>query len=273
MKVGYLGPQGTFSEEAACRYYSHDSVFWHPFPSISDVLDGVLLEVVDSGVVPIENAIEGSIHITIDALLQNQDLHIEGEIILPVTLHLLAQPNTSLSEIREVWSIAPAIAQCRKFLRTLDASIKYVDSTSGAAAAIYESERTDVAVVASRWAAEKYHLECIASKIEDFPCNSTRFLVIGRGVHRPIHPQKTTLVVLPNNEHAGVLASILNVFAALHLNLTWIESRPTGRKLGAYQFSMDVGAGIHDVRMKKVLLILEAFGHDVRVLGSYSTRN
>lgn len=271
-EVGYLGPHGTFSEEAAYRYFGGDTVSWHPFPSIPDVLDGVLDGTVDIGVVPIENTIEGPINVTLDTLIHHQEFRIVGEIVLPVSLCLLAYTDKSATNIREVWSILPALAQCRRFLRDRNAITKPFDSTASAAAAVRDAQRPDVAAVASSWAAETFQLKIIASGIEDSPANFTRFLVISRGESAQDDPQKTTLVILPGNEHAGVLAGILNVFATLELNLTWIESRPTREKLGTYLFVLDVEAGIRDIRMERAIHVLKIYGHHARVLGSYQTR-
>ncbi|MGA4721181.1 prephenate dehydratase [Fictibacillus nanhaiensis] len=271
MKVAYLGPQGSFSEEAAFRYFADHDNEWYKCDSIVDVLEAVEEGIADKGIVPIENSIEGTINITADGLLRH-DLFVEAEIIFPVSLHLLALKGAHLEEIREVWSIVPALAQCRDFIREAKVKSKHYDSTSAAAQAVNNQERKDVAAIASKYAAEVFNLEIIKSGIQDNSNNHTRFVVISKE-NAEIHTKnsKTMLLISPTSDYSGVLSSILNVFTALSINLTWIESRPTKKQLGTYHFFVEAQNGLHEEKMNKAITILEAFGHDVRVLGSYRT--
>ncbi|MBH0155337.1 prephenate dehydratase [Fictibacillus sp. 5RED26] len=271
MKVAYLGPQGSFSEEAAFRYFADQKNEWHKCDSIVDVLEAVEEGIADKGIVPIENSIEGTINITADGLLRH-DLFVEAEIIFPVSLHLLSLKGAQLEEIREVWSIVPALAQCRDFIREAKVKSKHYDSTSAAAQAVTNQERKDVAAIASKYAAEVFDLEIIKSGIQDNSNNHTRFVVISKE-NKKVHPEntKTMLLISPTSDYSGVLSSILNVFTALSINLTWIESRPTKKQLGTYHFFVEAQNGFHEEKMNKAITILEAFGHDVRVLGSYRT--
>lgn len=133
MKVAYLGPKGTFSEEAALKYFSdEDNINLIMHGTILDVLEAVAEGRMDKGIVPIENAIEGTITMTTDGLM-NYDVWIEGEAILPVNLHLLTVEGASLEDIKEVWSIPPALAQCRQYTRELNAETKHYSSTANAA--------------------------------------------------------------------------------------------------------------------------------------------
>ncbi|RIV22851.1 prephenate dehydratase [Alicyclobacillaceae bacterium I2511] len=273
MKIGYLGPRGTFSEEAASRYFGQTDVELVPLPTLIDVLEEVQTKSINKGVVPIENTIEGSINITLDALADSPDLFVEGEIVLPVAQHLLGNQGTQLENIREVWSIAPALAQCRRLVRQLHASVRHFDSTASAALALKESGRNDVGAVASAWAAAQMDLRVVVKNIQDSPENHTRFLVVSQDNQTPAKAEKTMLQIIPCAEHTGVLANIVHVFAALDLNLTWIESRPTKTRLGTYYFYLDVAAGWQDEGIQKAISILEILGHQVRTLGSFrSTR-
>jgi prephenate dehydratase len=256
MKVGYLGPAGTFSEEAASQYESHEKVELSPFQTIVDVLDELEAGTIDKGVVPIENTIEGSINLTVDRLAQSADLYVQGEIILSVTQCLLGLQGTRLSDVREVWSIPPAIAQCRSFIKEIGATVKHFDSTASAALEVKKSDRTDVGAVASAWAANRLGLQILADHIQDTTVNHTRFVVVTKGKEVLDSPEKTMLLIIPCQEHKGVLANILNIFSGLDLNLTWIESRPTKTRLGIYPFYLDVEAGETDERMSKALSIL-----------------
>lgn len=269
MKVAYLGPHGTFSEEAAHRYFKGEDVVWLMCDSVPEVLEAVGEGLAAMGIAPIENAIEGTITMTVDSLLVH-DLYIQGEAILPVSLHLLAAADTRLEDIKEVWSIPPALAQCRKYVRELKAKTKHFDSTAGAAEAIKNADRHDVAAVASEYAGNLFGLQIIQRNIEESFENQTRFIIVSKDKIAPQRAEKTMLQVTPSDEYTGVLSTILNVFSALSINLTWIESRPTKKKLGTYQFFLEAGAGVTHPSIEKAIAVLETFGHKVNVLGSFT---
>ncbi|MBX5437510.1 MAG: prephenate dehydratase [Alicyclobacillaceae bacterium] len=275
MRVGYLGPRGTFSEDAAVQYAAAQAgnvnVEWRMFATIQDVMDALSQGTIDQGVVPIENSIEGTVRMTIDCLVEDPDLFIRGEVVLPIAQHLLALPGVRLDDVREVWSHPQALAQCRGFLRQLSVQTQACASTASAVEAVARSGRRDVAAIGPERSAREHGLVVLAADIHDNERNETRFAVVVKGPQAVTQPTKTMLLVSPSEDRAGVLATILHVLAAVGLNLTWIESRPTKRRLGTYQFFMDVQAGIDDSRMQKALAILQTLGHDVRVLGSYTT--
>lgn len=272
MKVAYLGPEGSFSEEAAFRYFTNGEIKWLKSDSIVDVLEAVGEGLADKGIVPIENSIEGTINITADGLL-TYDLFVEAELIFPVSLHLLTLKGASLEDVREVWSIVPALAQCRDFIRQSKVKSRQFDSTSAAARAVQNQDRKDVAAIASKYAAEVFDLQVTKSGIQDCSNNHTRFVVISKtsSAMQSEDRTKTMLLISPTEDYSGVLASILNVFTALSINLSWIESRPTKKQLGTYHFFIEAQNGLHEEKMTKAISILKAFGHDVKVLGSYNT--
>ncbi|WP_226537346.1 prephenate dehydratase [Fictibacillus halophilus] len=271
MKVAYLGPQGSFSEEAAFRFFTSDDIEWYKSDSIVDVLEAVWEGKADKGIVPIENSIEGTINITADGLL-TYDLFVEAELIFPVSLHLLTLKGASLEDVREVWSIVPALAQCRNFIRETKVKSRQFDSTSAAAQAVKNQDRKDVAAIASQYAAEVFDLQITKSGIQDCSNNHTRFVVISKEpVQQREDRTKTMMLISPTEDYSGVLSSILNVFTALSINLSWIESRPTKKQLGTYHFFIETQNGLHEEKMTKAIAILEAYGHDVRILGSYNT--
>ncbi|GGE33711.1 prephenate dehydratase [Pullulanibacillus camelliae] len=270
MKVAYLGPKGTFSEEAAFRYFESDHPDWTMCDTIFDVLEAVKNNQVDQGIVPIENTIEGTINVTIDGLL-SQGLHIEGELILPIGMYLLGAKDTKLENVKEIWSIPPALSQCQDYIHDLKAVVKHFNSTASAAKAVKESGRHDVAAIASEWAGQVFGLNILDRNIQDNLVNHTRFIVMTKEQKVNANASKTMLVVSPGEERPGVLSVILNVFSSLAINLTWIESRPTKKKLGTYRFFIEAELGAHEMNMKKAITILETLGHHARVLGSYST--
>lgn len=271
MRVGYLGPKGTFSEEAAARCFRKQDVELVAFPTIIDVLEEVQSGTIDKAVVPIENTFEGSITMSVDSLAASPDLFVQGEIIMAISQHLLGLEQVNFAEIKEVWSIPPALAQCRQFIRRHNLITKHFDSTVSAAREVKKQGRTDVGAIASEWAAKQEGLKIIKSNIQDSAENHTRFVVVTKGQQLLAEPQKTMLLIIPSQEQIGVLSNIAHVFATLNLNLSWIESRPTKTRLGTYQFYLDVEAGMEDVRMTKALAILRILDNNVRILGSYVT--
>ncbi|GGL65451.1 prephenate dehydratase [Sporolactobacillus putidus] len=270
MKVAYLGPSGTFSEEAAVRLFSDADTFL-PQESMDDVLQAVSCADVDKGVVPIENSIAGTIDTSIDGLLTYR-LFIEADVIFPISLNLIGTDHCSLDTIRRVVSITPALEQCRALIRDKGWACDRVGSTAIAAKVVMERNQPECAAIASKCVADIYGLKLIASDIQDNKRNHTRFIIISRNSHLHQHQKKTMLLVTPATEHVGMLASILNVFATLSINLSWIESRPTGEKLGEYRFFIETEAGYGSDPMNKAIMILRTFGHEVDILGSYSTK-
>ncbi|UIR30722.1 prephenate dehydratase [Priestia flexa] len=270
MKVAYLGPQGTFSEEAAFRYFSPNKVEWLMCDSILDVLDAIKELKVDKGLVPIENSIEGTINMTADGLLTD-DFFIEEEIILPVSLNLLTMKGVKTNQVEEVWSIPPALAQCRDYIRELKATSKHFNSTSSATRALRDKARKNVGAIGSEWSARMFNLQVTERNIQDHHENCTRFVLVRNSRSAIVNAAKTLLVVTPNDERPGILAIILNVFSSLSINLTWIDSRPTKRKLGTYRFFIEAEMSLYKKNIHKAIAILEAYGHKVSILGNYNT--
>lgn len=271
MKVAYLGPKGTFSEEAARKYFPPNGKEFVMYDAILDVLEAVAEGEADKGIVPIENAIEGTITMTTDGLM-NYDVWVEGEAILPIALHLLTVEGTKKEDIKEVWSIAPALAQCRDFTRKMKAKTKHFSSTANAAESLVQTNDRHAAAVASAWAAETFGLQIAESDIQDFEGNSTRFLVVAGKEQDAPDASKSMLLVTPGEDRPGLLAIVLNVFSSLDINLSWIESRPTKKKLGTYRFFIEAQEGAETPDMQKAVAILQTYGHDVRILGSFDAR-
>lgn len=270
MKVAYLGPKGTFSEEAAFRYYASEQVEWSMCDTILDVLDAVNEGKADKGFVPIENSIEGTITITLDGLIMN-NLLITGEGIFPVSLHLITLEGVTIDEIEEVWSIPPALAQCREMTRELKAISRHFNSTASAAEALLESGNRKAAAIASERSAKSLGLQITKENIQDYKENHTRFVEVKNEPMEEIETSKSMLLVTPTEEKPGVLAIILNVFSSLEINLDWIASRPTKKKLGTYRFFIETQKGIHETEMQKAMKILRTFDYDVQILGTYNT--
>ena len=265
-RVGYLGPEGSFTHEAVSTL---SGVEYVACDTIADLLGAVAEGSLDQGLVPIENAIEGTVSATIDGLVFEHDLVIEREIVIPIRLHLLARPGTSLAEVTVVRSYVHAIAQCRGFLQSLDARIEQTTSTSQAAREVANSPEP-WAAVASAKAAELFGLVALARDIEDHPGNATRFVLVGReSVAAPTGHDRSTIVCFQDADRPGSLYAILGGFAARDINLTKLESRPTKRGLGDYCFVIEFEGHVADDVVADCLADLQTHLARVKFLGSY----
>ncbi len=270
MRVGYLGPQGTFAEEALLTQPDLAAGSAVPLRTVPAVITAVEQGDVDVGLVPLENSIDGTVTVTLDTLAFDTDLLIQREVDLPVSLHLCAKPGTRLADVRLVWSHPSPFGQCRAWLtaKLPDADQEVVNSTAEAARRVADSERPDVASIGTRHAAARYGLEVLASEIEDHPGNETRFVLAGRGVPAPTGHDKTSVVCFQDEDRPGSLLAILQEFAARALNLTKLESRPTKRGLGQYCFFIDFEGHVADEVVADCLRNLAA-KQEVKFLGSY----
>ncbi len=268
-RIGFLGPIGTFTHEAVLAL-GFDAAHAVAYSSITDVLDAVARGDVDLAVVPIENAIEGTVSATIDGLLFDHDLVIEREIVIPIRLHLMARAGVELKDIRVIASYSHALAQCRRFLATLSGiRIDSVASTADAARIVAETLEP-VAAIASDAAASTYSLCIVAADVEDHEDNETRFVVIGRdAVPAPTGQDRTSIVCFQDTDRPGSLYAILGGFAARDINLTKLESRPTKRGLGEYCFVIEFDGHIADDVIADCLADLQAHVARVKFLGSY----
>jgi prephenate dehydratase len=222
------------------------------------------------GVVPIENSIGGSIHRNYDLLLENH-LPIVGEVELPVIHHLLALPGASLERLRRVYSHPQALAQCERFLRTLTGvEIIATYDTAGSAKLVADERLEDAAAIASARAGEVFGLTALASSIQDFHDNLTRFLVIGRRPLTDSVPDKTSIVFsLPNEP--GALFKALSAFALRGIDLTKLESRPIPGRPWEYLFYADLAAARDELPCARALAHLAEFAPTLRTLGSYAS--
>ena len=271
-RIGFMGPHGTFTEQALLGQPDLAAADTHPFDSIPDVLNGLVTGDVDLGFVPIENAIEGAVNVTQDTLAFDLDVRIQREVVLDVQLNLLALPGTQLTDIHTVMSFPVAVAQCRSFLREQlpDAEIQAATSTAEAARQVSEQRLEGVATISNPLAAELYGLEAVAEAVEDHTGNQTRFLLLAReGVPAPTGHDKTSVVVFQRANEPGSLLAILNEFAARNIDLSRLESRPTRRVLGDYCFLLDFEGHIGDEVVADCLRDLKMKQGDIKFLGSY----
>jgi prephenate dehydratase len=270
--VAFLGPLGTFTEEALLTQADYAGGALEPRSSIADVLDAVSEGQVDLGFVPLENAIEGTVRDTLDSLIFDVDLLIQREVVLDVRLHLMAAPGTSMADVRRIVSIPVALAQCRRFFsdRFPGAELQAANSTADAARALGEHPEPGTAAVAPRLAADLYGLKILAEDIEDFAGNQTRFVAVAReGIPLATGHDRTSIVCFQSADHPGSLHGILGQFAAHNINLTRLESRPTKQGLGDYCFAIDLAGHLSDEVVADCLRSLRAELAGLKFLGSY----
>lgn len=263
---------GTFTEEALLGQPDYAAAALEPCPSIGEVLEVVSRGDADLGFVPIENAIEGVVRDTLDALIFDVDLLVQREMVLDVRLHLMAPPGTRLPDIRRVVSYPVALAQCRRFVAAEIPGAEPVaaNSTADAARTLGEHPEPGTAAIAPRLAAELYGLVMLAEDIEDFPGNQTRFVSVARsGVPAPTGNDRTSIVCFQDADRPGSLHGILGQFAARNINLTRLESRPTKQGLGDYCFAVDLVGHLDDEVVAACLRDLHAGLARVKFLGSY----
>lgn len=271
-RVGFLGPMGTFTEQALLREPDLAAATPVPFALMAEVLYAVAEGSVDYGVVPVENAIEGSVNASVDTLAFDVDLFIQRELLEPVAFELLVRPGTTIRDIRTIHSIPVATAQCRSWLRANLPGAAFVaqSSTAEAARVVADSDEPGVAAIANVRAGELYGLEAAASGIEDHSENQTRFVLVSRGGVPPRSGHdKTTIVVFQRADRPGSLLAILQEFAARSINLTLLLSRPTKTSLGDYCFVLDLEGHLEDPVVADCLRTLRATQGDVKFLGSY----
>lgn len=267
-RFAYLGPAGTFTE-AALNKISCESDVKIPYANVTAVLDAVRNNEADYALVPIENSVEGVVARTLDELATGEALTISGEVTLPVTFALLAKSATR--DIKRIGTHPHAESQCRTYIAKNfpHAEIVSTNSTSAAAEQVGKGELD--AAIASSAAAAHYGLEIRADDIGDNAGAVTRFICAQRPgwIPEPTGNDRTSMAIFIDIDHAGALLEILQVFARRNVNLTFIQSRPTGRELGHYHFIIDVEGHINDGAVGGSLTELREICDDIRFLGSY----
>ncbi len=265
LKVAYLGPEGTFTQQAVNQHFGH-SVMALGLTGIDDVFAQVQANEADFGVVPVENSSQGVVSHTLDRFVDSS-LKICGEIELPIHHNLLTQAG-SLQDIERVYSHQQSISQCKAWLRQNLPKAECVAVGSNAEAARRVRYAVDAAAISSRSAAEIYGLPVLFARIEDCPDNATRFLVIGRQLLSPTGDDKTTLL-FAGEEGPGALYAFLSPLARHGLNMTRIESRPSSVGNWKYVFFVDVEGHVKIEPLKSALEELQHQTSLTRILGSY----
>jgi prephenate dehydratase len=270
---GFLGPAGTFAEAALLATLGTTPADPVPYADVSTALAAVRRGDVVGAMVPIENSVEGAVAATLDELASGDPLVIIREQHVAVDFALMARPGTTLQDVTRVATHPHAEAQCRRWLAANLPNARFLPaaSTAGAAAAVRDLHAAYDAAIASPLAARVYDLVVLADHIGDNPDAETRFVLVTK--QRPPEPatgaDKTTLALYIGQDHPGALLEILTEFAVRGINLTRIESRPTGGGIGDYSFSVDCEGHVDDARVGEALMGLRRVCADVRYLGSY----
>jgi len=294
MKIGILGPAGTFSEDAAGLWLKgrNEKAEMKYYETIFDVSESLLRKEVDYGIVPIENSLEGSVGETLDMLSSEnrEEIQIVGEVLVPINICLLAQ-TFEKSLIKTVVSHPHALAQCKQFIREQlkGVEVKSVDSTASAAKLASQSE--EIAALASKAAAQKYDLNILEENVQSgalphepaspgrgYNDSVTRFVVLSSSAVSSASGIKTaptptgrdkTSVLIYLNDYPGALYDVLGEFVQRGINLTKIESRPSKRALGDYMFHIDCEGHIEEEKVKETLEAIARKVAMLKILGAY----
>ena len=270
----FLGPAGTFTEAALMQVPGAADAVRVPSSNVNTALDKVRDGSADAAMVPIENSVEGGVTATLDAIATGQELRILREALVPISFVLVARPGTRIEDIRRISTHGHAWAQCRLWAEKNIPDAEYIPGSSTAAAAIGLLEgdiHYDAAICAPIVATEQPGLAVLAENIGDNPGAVTRFVLVGRPgeLPEPTGADKTTVVVPLPEDRPGALMEILDQFATRGVNLSRIESRPTGQYLGHYFFSIDADGHVADARVADALAGLHRISPATRFLGSY----
>lgn len=268
--IGYLGPTGTFSHLAATRVFGNTNEELKEYATIYSVIQAVEKGEISKGIVPIENSIEGSVNVTLDALAFDVNLYIIDEYILHIKQNLLVKPNTKAEEIKIITSHPQAIGQCSKMLANEfgNAKIVFASSTAEAGRKVAEGDGS-MAVIGSENCAEVYGLENIRPACNDEDNNSTRFVVISKEPCRIVTGCDKSSIVFTLENKPGSLYHALELFEKSNLNLLKIESRPLKKELGRYIFFVDVEGNIDNPTIYFALDALRRSTSFYKFLGSY----
>jgi len=269
-RYSYLGPEGTFTE-AALRQITSENDLLTPYGNVTAALEAVRTGAVDKALVPIENSVEGVVARTLDELALGDALVISAETTLPVSFSLMTLPGNEKNEIKKIATHPHAEAQTRAYIAQNYPDAEMIETPSTAAGAQGLIKGNYDAAIAAKIAAEKYGLKILAENIGDNEGAITRFVVVEKPGHlpAPTGADRTSLVAYIDIDHAGALLEILTEFAKQKVNLTFIQSRPTGRQLGHYHFIIDAEGHIHDAPVKAAFDGLRKICNDIRFLGSY----
>lgn len=266
MKVGYLGPKGTFSYEA-CNTYCKNNMQMVEYKTIPDTIIALENGEIDEAVVPIENSLQGCVTDAIDTLIKNENIKVKDEILLEIKQNLMSNKKCSFEEIIKIYSHPQALAQCRNYLEKNGLLDKIVSVESTALAAQKVSEESEIsACICNISCREEYKLELLDKSIQDNDFNKTKFWVLSKSENEKIDKTKMSMLFSVKDK-PGALYNVLKIFNEYNLNLTKIESRPAKTVLGEYIFWID--ATLENSNEEKAIEEIKNMGIYTRILGKY----
>ena len=268
-KIGFLGPRGTFSEEAIVKALKIKNNTLLSYPSAQAVIKAVDENKISTGIVPVENSIEGSVNVTLDTLVFDSKVLIQQEIVSNIHHNLIVPYKTGFKDIEKVYSHPQAAAQCRKYLKKKLPGAPVIAASSTAEAVKLIKSEPKSAAIGTKLAAKLYKLKVLESNIEDFKDNQTRFVLVGKTKAKRTGRDKTSIACFIKEDKPGILLQILQEFAFRKINLTKIQSRPTRKALGQYYFWIDLEGHVQDEPLADAVNCLKCKLRDVRFLGSY----
>lgn len=266
VSVAFLGPEGTFTQEAVVKHFGHSAVCM-PMFAIDEVFREVEAGAANYGVVPVENSTEGVVNHTLDSFIDSS-LKICGEVELRIHQNFLIGPNTDPGKITRVYSHPQSLAQCRKWLDAHYPKLDRIPVSSNAEAAKMVRGEWNSAAIAGDMAVQLYGLTKLREKIEDRPDNSTRFLVVGRQVLEPSGDDKTSIMISMKNE-PGALYTLLEPLRIHNVDMTRLETRPSNIGKWNYLFFIDFKGHQADANIVAALSLLRERSSDLKILGSY----
>ena len=267
MNVAYFGPAGTNTEVAAMRLYPGED--YVPFATITLAARAVESGDAERAVIPIENSLQGSVTETVGLLVEQDGIAVCGEVVLPIQHCLMVQAGTTRDDIEVIYSHPQSLGQCRRFLEAHFPAARTEAALSNAEAVLVMLRTPNAAAIAPARAAEIYGAEIIQSGIEDSRINKTRFVALGREGSPRTGRDKTSIAFAVTHDRPGTLVSVLHEFADRGINLTKIESRPSGGELGIYIFLIDCEGHREDALVAQALAAVKEQSNFFKVFGSY----
>jgi prephenate dehydratase len=272
IRIAYLGPSGTFTELALDQVKEAKNAEKISVNHVSEAIELVISDKAKRAIIPVENSIEGGVSATLDALAGTDKIQIYGEYLVPVSFNLVTRPGTKLSDIKTIATHPVAYAQSRKWLQEKLPEHVHLPATSTAAAAagLLNSDQADAAIAAPT-ITDHHKLITLAKNIGENKQAQTRFIQIGLAgdLPKPTGADKTSVIVELPSDKPGSLLAMLEQFSTRGVNLTRIESRPIGDRLGRYRFNIDAEGHVLDESMGEALSGLHRFSPKVSFLGSY----
>lgn len=264
MKIGYLGPKGSYSYEATQKYMSEEDNIVE-YSEIFKVIEALEKDEIQKCVVPFENAIHGSVLDTMDAILEYKDIYVIDELILDINHILMAK--TKDTRIAKIYSHPQALSQCSKLLNEKYSNVEKIPVSSTSYAASLASKESDIACICSKSCEKIYNLQIIDRNIQDIEFNQTRFIVLSKS--KNTRKTKKTSIIFSTKDEPGALYKILGLFSLAEINLTKIESRPAKTKLGDYMFFVDLEGDEKEEIIKNTFKNIILYCEEFRVIGSY----